>query len=928
MGDIDIPRKRVCRIETPKSFKSNGKDSSTPVRKTGVSKDLRKFFPDVDAVLSPCVPSTTNVKILVPARFNFMKMSFISFLERTGRRRSIFPDGVAKCVDDCQYCSKTNTVTVTFKSADIAISMRQLGKMTFLNNSIEFLNVDEEENNHSVHEDATLLDVGISDDESDSDVQKLCAIDDKDDDEMWNGPNDNGVIDDGKNDDEMCDGPNCNGVIDDGKNNDEILDGLNNGIINDELVHKLSQSFHDATIADMNNNDKPVTPAFDISADLHARSLIVSNLTEGFPLDFLRYTLHNMIVKEGLCSQETDSILVVSEETEDKALVEVCCHTTVNFKYKLSQFVTSVINNVHDFLRFTLNSILEKDGVGTKGIDSILKISLENGTAVVPVTEEKFVHSLLMKKSFPFMGENVSIISHNYPITKVLLKNLRKGFDLDYLRFTLKIMFEKEQNVFSNDMDPISVISTVEGGAEVLVELSEEKFAKFLIMKKRFPFMGGEVDIVAAAEQQLNPAEESLALSLRSQVNNKIFLTNLDEDCPTDFLHFTLNSILEKDGVCTKGMDCIVEVSLENGVAVVELTADKFKEYLLMKKSFPFMGRSVCVNCEISENHSDSFVSLVNETIHSNDHAVGCRSDWTLYSQTVLLKLMLENRHLLQSSSTHRRGDGFKKVISSLLESELSYGERALRKRIKALPLEPPAELEKAAHVYTNFMSSKEDVDTQIRALTVMIPTLKSMDNPPKKTIGLSAGNKIVEQFIVVPSDFTQSDVTSKFSYKSDKLLIAEYYRLKTKFEDSKHRSAEVYGEILKVMHQKGYSHLSAKDLPRRMSTLASEFRMRKDRLKNTGNSSSDRNWVYWDDMELIWEGSVVHDPQKTRSMGSSHETEMRMGSGTVKVPSNAASKFLEPIKIVPRNNRAVRIEDMNSNIREMIQIMKKKMDS
>ncbi len=58
---------------------------------------------------------------------------------------------------------------------------------------------------------------------------------------MWNGPNDNGVIDDGKNDDEMCDGPNYNGVIDDGKNNDEILDGLNNGIINDELVHKLSQ---------------------------------------------------------------------------------------------------------------------------------------------------------------------------------------------------------------------------------------------------------------------------------------------------------------------------------------------------------------------------------------------------------------------------------------------------------------------------------------------------------------------------------------------------------------------------------------------------------------------------------------------------------------------------------------------------------------
>ncbi|KAK3924591.1 NAD(P)H-quinone oxidoreductase subunit I, chloroplastic [Frankliniella fusca] len=165
----------------------------------------------------------------------------------------------------------------------------------------------------------------------------------------------------------------------------------------------------------------------------------------------------------------------------------------------------------------------------------------------------------------------------------------------------------------------------------------------------------------------------------------------------------------------------------------------------------------------------------------------------------------------------------------------------------------------------------------------------------------------------------------NQFSYKSDKLLTAEYYRLKTKFEDSKHRSAEVYGEILKVMNQKGYSHLSAKDLPWKMSTLAIELRMRKDRLKNTGNSSSDRNWVYWDDIELIWEGSVVHDPQKTRSMGSSHETETRMESVTVKVPSNAASKFLQPIKIVPRNNRAVRIEDMNSNIREIIQIMKKK---
>ncbi|KAK3924592.1 Dolichol-phosphate mannosyltransferase [Frankliniella fusca] len=245
--------------------------------------------------------------------------------------------------------------------------------------------------------------------------------------------------------------------------------------------------------------------------------------------------------------------------------------------------------------------------------------------------------------------------------------------------------------------------------------------------------MGGEVDIVAAvAEQQLNPAEESLALSLRSQVKNKIFLTNLDEDCPTDFLHLTLNSILEKDGVCTKGMDCIVEASLENGVAVVEKNSRKM-ENLLMKKSFPFMGRGVCVNCEISENHSDSLVSLVNETIHSNDHAAGCRSDWTLYSRTVLLKLMLENRHLSQSSSTQRRGDGLKKVLSSLLESKLSYVERALRKRTKALPLEPPAELEKAAHVYTNFMSSKEDVDTQIRALTVMIPTLKSMNNPPKK---------------------------------------------------------------------------------------------------------------------------------------------------------------------------------------------------
>lgn len=108
-------------------------------------------------------------------------------------------------------------------------------------------------------------------------------------------------------------------------------------------------------------------------------------------------------------------------------------------------------------------------------------------------------------------------------------------------------------------------------------------------------------------------------------------------------------------------------------------------------------------------------------------------------------------------------------------------------------------------------------------------------------------------------------------------LLISEYHKRKILFDDDKHRASSLlYSEIMKVFHSKGYTKITALDLSNRMDYLANEFKKRYDMLKLTGTGNEARNWTFFYVMGQIWEGSVVLEPQKLLSFGSTKMIQLR----------------------------------------------------
>ncbi len=109
------------------------------------------------------------------------------------------------------------------------------------------------------------------------------------------------------------------------------------------------------------------------------------------------------------------------------------------------------------------------------------------------------------------------------------------------------------------------------------------------------------------------------------------------------------------------------------------------------------------------------------------------------------------------------------------------------------------------------------------------------------------------------------------FPGDSETDLIRAYIKLKPKFDDDKTRASLVYGEMLQIMHQAGYTHLKVDDLSTRMGGLANDFKQRYDALLNrTGSRTSPTNWPHYDLLSQLYENSVVIEPQKIRSFGSS----------------------------------------------------------
>lgn len=115
------------------------------------------------------------------------------------------------------------------------------------------------------------------------------------------------------------------------------------------------------------------------------------------------------------------------------------------------------------------------------------------------------------------------------------------------------------------------------------------------------------------------------------------------------------------------------------------------------------------------------------------------------------------------------------------------------------------------------------------------------------------------------------TDDSHLFSTKSEILLVAEYKENKHLFDDELHRADEVYRMILSKMHAEGYGHLTISDLSQRMGYLASQFRLKFDKVLNSTGSSSDAlRWVHYDAFSQMYDGSVTLEPKKIRSYGSS----------------------------------------------------------
>ncbi|KAK3924024.1 Mucin-19 [Frankliniella fusca] len=241
------------------------------------------------------------------------------------------------------------------------------------------------------------------------------------------------------------------------------------------------------------------------------------------------------------------------------------------------------------------------------------------------------------------------------------------------------------------------------------------------------------------------------------------------------------------------------------------------------------------------------------------------RSDWSTHTQLVLLKFMIENRDLLLSTANRKKGEGFQNVMSGMKHFNLNYSENCVRRRMKALVSCPPPEAKTAVQEYIGEVPMGS---SQIDELITAHP-----DNPKVKPVKLSLNKdkKMEAGFIVVLDDYNCKDNSNLFPGDSETCLIQAYIKLKPKFDDDKTRSSLVYSEMLEIMHKEGYTHLKVDDLSTRMGGLAKDFKFRYDSLLNrTGSGTSPTNWPHFDLLSQLYENSVIIEPQKIRSFGSS----------------------------------------------------------
>ncbi|KAE8740178.1 hypothetical protein FOCC_FOCC014298, partial [Frankliniella occidentalis] len=612
----------------------------------------------------------------------------------------------------------------------------------------------------------------------------------------------------------------------------------------------------------------------------------VENLPPDFDVDYLQFKVEcllrsdMLLFKEGCISNVYDvgQTAAVVEFTDDdhaaalleakellysphdgiKCLVKFVDYETPTKKADIveTQRKVSVLGLPSDFdveyLTWKLNTYFQKAKLSGSEENCVSDVESEGKTVVVELTDERYASALLQAKKIQYKTSSIqfqecttikktSFIDEN--TKKVTVLGLPSDFDIEYLEHKINLFMFQRKLSRENEK---CVLNIEPGESATVVELTELCYSSALLKCKEFRY---------SQKHLLQFQDYEVCTKVASIENqNKLSVLGLPTDFDMEYLQHKINIFLSSNGVCKNGTECVksCEATASPSEATIELTEELFAEALLNASSIPVGNIKVQVvkfkshDGPVARSNSSSLNLSMSSTTSNVDMGrtsggamakTVYRSDWTLYTEAVLLRSLLQNIDLFFSTSTQQKGKGFSNVKKELEGLGLYYSEKNLRKKIKSLPELPPAELKEAAASFKH-SAVRNIVKGQISKLSDMIPRWKEMEQPAG-TCTISPGRRVIADFIVVPDDFSPEDNSSKFETKSDKLLLAQYYALKPEFDDSKHRASEIYKKILGVMHKHGYYHLTVADLSRRMSSLGIEYRKKKDELRaKTGTGS------------------------------------------------------------------------------------------